>query len=158
VETALTILGKYLKNRVAHIQTENFPESAVVTSFIQNNDRILIVKRSQKVGTYRGAWSAISGYMEKAPLAQALTEIKEETGFKKNDIQLIRQGDPFSIIDESIKKKWTIHPFLFNVKNPEKLVIDWENVESRWVLPPELQNYKTVPGLTDALNKVLFTE
>jgi PncC family amidohydrolase len=158
VETALSIMEKYLKNRLANITTKKFPESDVVTSFLMNNNRILIVKRSQKVGTYRGAWSAISGYMEKAPLEQALTEIREETGFKKNDIQLIRQGDPFSIIDESIKKKWTIHPFLFSVKDPGKLVIDWENIESRWVLPVEIQNYNTVPGLTDALDKVLVTE
>lgn len=42
-------------------------EAAVVTCFLlrraRDGDRILILRRSQRVGTYRGRWAGVSAYI-----------------------------------------------------------------------------------------------
>ncbi len=49
----------------------------IVTSFIKDEQKILILKRSDKVKTMKGLWAGISGIIEKneTPLARAKIEI-----------------------------------------------------------------------------------
>jgi PncC family amidohydrolase len=152
VESALALLERYLVNKLGKDKLE---VKNVVTCFIRNNDKILIVKRSNKVGTYQGFWSGISGYLEKEPLSQAYTEIKEETFLDPDDIKLIRKGIPFELFDKKLNRKWIIHPFLFDTSSTEKIKIDWENIEKRWIEPAQIKDFDTVPGLEHALNNVI---
>lgn len=122
----------------------------VVTAFLRHHGRILVVRRSAAVGTYHGRWSGISGYLEATPLEQAFTEIREETGLATADVELRAQGEPISITDPDLGVRWTVHPFLFEVYAPEKIRLDWENLEMRWVDPEELSRLETVPALADA--------
>ncbi|HEO64387.1 MAG TPA: hypothetical protein ENI73_00810, partial [Spirochaetes bacterium] len=65
----------------------------VVTSFLLYDQKILILKRSQKVGSQRGKWAGVSGYLEgNEPLNQAYKEIREETSLGEKDIILIKEG------------------------------------------------------------------
>ena len=123
----------------------------MVTAFLRHHHRILIVRRSNKVGTYHGRWSAISGYLETIPLEQALTEIREETGLTQAEIQLVQAGDIIEADDHSLGIHWIIHPFLFDVEDPDHIQLDWENIAYRWVEPMELKSYTTVPSLEKAL-------
>ena len=52
----------------------------IVTSFIKDNDKFLILKRSNKVKTMKGLWAGISGIIEnnEEPLNRAKIEIFEE--------------------------------------------------------------------------------
>jgi nicotinamide-nucleotide amidase len=127
----------------------------VVTSFLQYHGKVLILRRSDRVGTYRGRWAGVSGYVEKSPDEQALIEIKEETGLEIKDIELIARGDAVTVRDDRLKTRWIVHPFLFSVRNPDKIKLDWEHRESKWVLPQELADYDTVPALKEALDKVM---
>ena len=54
----------------------------IVTSFIRDNDKLLILKRSQKVKSMKGLWAGISGIIEsnETPLRRAKVEIFEEVG------------------------------------------------------------------------------
>lgn len=122
----------------------------VITAFLRHRDRILLVRRSAAVGTYRGRWSGISGYLETTPLEQALTEIREETGLAPAEVELRAQGEPISVVDPELGVRWTVHPFLFEVRAPEKIRLDWENLEMRWVDPEELSRLETVPALAEA--------
>jgi len=133
-----------------------FLEKKVVTCFLKSGEKILLVKRSEKVGTYRGKWSGISGYLEmENPDEQAYKEIKEETNLSKTDIELVRKGDSIEVLDEDKKIKWIVYPYLFEVKSPEKIRLDWENTEMKWIKPNEIIFYQTVPKLREALEKVL---
>lgn len=131
-----------------------------MTCFLRRTDaqgeaRVLIVRRSTRVGTYRGRWSAISGYLEaETPLDQALTEIREETGLSAEDVTLVRAGEPLPVDDEESGLSWLIFPFLFDVASGRNVALDWENVEARWAAPEELSAYDTVPALEDALRRV----
>jgi 8-oxo-dGTP diphosphatase len=129
-------------------------EKHVVTCFIKRDDgKVLIMRRSEKVGTYRGKWGGVAGYLEDEPLKQAFKEIEEETGLKKEDVELIKKGKPIEVIDENLGRKWIVHPFLFYAKNPQ-IRIDWEHTEVKWINPDEMADLPTVPGLYDAWKSV----
>ena len=154
-EMALSLLKEYLTKCISKVTDSALEEKHVVTCFLEHGKRILILRRSQKVGTYRGSWAGVSGYMERSDTEQAFTEISEETELYKNDLKLIKKGEPLEVIDRSLNRKWIVHPFLFHVKAPEKIRIDWEHTEAKWIKPQELTNYKTVPGLKKALARVI---
>ncbi len=129
-------------------------EQPVVTCFVESSGKVLILRRSDRVGTYRGKWSAVSGYLENEPEKQAFIEIDEETGLRGRQLLLVRRGDVLTVDDAGLGIRWLIHPFLFHVEDPRRVSLDWENVESLWVEPGEIGQYDTVPGLEEALERV----
>jgi len=112
------------------------------------------LRRSQQVGSYQGRWAGVSGYIEAAADEQALAEIKEETSLGKEDLKLIKKGKPLPIKDEALGIKWVVHPYLFHIKDRDKIKIDWEHKEARWIKPNEIGNYQTVPRLKETLARV----
>jgi translation initiation factor 2B subunit (eIF-2B alpha/beta/delta family)/8-oxo-dGTP pyrophosphatase MutT (NUDIX family) len=127
----------------------------VVTSFIQVSGKILLLRRSSKVGTYRGKWAAVSGYLEgnEDPAQRALIEIREETGLTSAQVKLVRVGGPLSAYDETVDMAWVVHPFLFEARE-STVHLDWENTEFQWVRPDALREYETVPKLREAFDRV----
>lgn len=126
----------------------------VVTCFLQRSGesegmRILIVRRSERVGSYRGKWAGVSGFVEPGvtPEEQAFTEIREETALQPDQVKLLRRGAVVEHLDQELRRHFYIHPFLFAVLMPEAIQTDWEAVEMRWISPDELQQYATVPRL-----------
>ena len=130
----------------------------VVTCLLEDNGKILILKRSLKVRTYKGLWGGVAGYVEEGetPLETAIKEINEEVGLEKEDVKLIRRIDPVKFTDfyEGEKYNWTIFPFLFSVDKKDKIKIDWEHSEFRWIIPLEIVNYDTVPHLKEIVLKI----
>ena len=153
-EMALNLLIEHLQTCLSKITDSTLEEKHVVTCFLEHGGKILILRRSSKVGTYQRSWAGVSGYMETTDIRQAFTEISEETELYKNDLKLIKKGEPLEVIDRSLNRKWIVHPFLFHVKAPEKIKLDWEHTEVKWIKPRELAKYKTVPGLDKALARV----
>ena len=114
------------------------------------------MRRSEQVGTYRGRWAGVSGYIEKTADEQALIEIEEETSLRREDLELIKQGKPLSIKDEKLGIKWVVHPYLFHIKDRDKIKIDWEHKEMKWIKAKDIDNYETVPMLKETLARVLY--
>ena len=154
-EMALTLLKEYLQNRLSEVTDSTLEEKHVVTCFLEHGGKILILRRSSRVGTYRRSWAGVSGYVETNDIDQAFTEISEETELYKKDLKLIKKGKPLEVIDKNLNLKWIVHPFLFHVKAPEKIKTDWEHTEVKWIKPVELKKYETVPGLAKALARVI---
>ena len=128
----------------------------IVTSFIKDDDKILILKRSNKVKSMKCLWAGVSGIIEKhdtTPLDRAKTEIFEETGINENEIELLKSVEQIKIESEQYKDHtWNIFPFLFKANNP-KIKLNWENSDYDWIKPNQIKNYKTVPEL----DKILFS-
>jgi len=124
----------------------------VITAIVRNRGHILIVRRSQKVGTFRGRWSAISGHIEgrEDPKHRAIVEVREETGLRA--IVFRSAGEP--VLARDGETMYIVHPFLFDAPS-RRVRLDWENVEHRWIRPEELNHFETVPRLTDVVAAVL---
>ena len=128
----------------------------VVTVFLTHRSKILVLKRSREVGTYKGHWAGVSGYLESEdPLKQAYSEMAEEVGLSKQDVTLVKAGNPLEIVDAAQNRAWRVHPFLFSVHEPDKIRLDWENIEMRWILPAEIVGLHTVPALKETLDRVI---
>lgn len=147
-------LEEYFFSGASTSKPRHLARKHVVTCFLENRGRILLLKRSEKVGTYRGKWGAVAGYVEEGetPREAAEKEILEETGIR--DFEMVAEGRPHEFRDESIGVVWVIHPFRFRVKT-RKVKIDWEHVEARWVRPEEIRRMDTVPHLWESWLAVL---
>ena len=132
----------------------------VVTCFLLRRDRgrdeTLLARRSERVRTYRGAWGAISGYLEAdvTPLEQAYQEIREETGLQREDVSLLRAGAELAFRDEAIAQSWVVHPFLLLALRPDAIQHDWEAQEFAWTPVERVRELPTVPQLAEALARV----
>ena len=131
----------------------------VVTCFLlrrgEDTDEVLLLRRSGRVGTYRGRWAGVSGHLEAEPaLEQAYREVEEEVGLRRGDVRMLAEGEPLIVVDEAIDTRWTVHPLLFEVVRQEDVRLDWEHTESRWVRPEEVSGMETVPELAEALARV----
>jgi ADP-ribose pyrophosphatase YjhB (NUDIX family) len=129
-------------------------EKQVVTCFLESENEILILRRSGQVGSYQGKWAGVSGYIETSADEQALIEIEEETSLSREDVELIKRGRPLPIEDKRLGVRWVVHPYLFHIKDRDKVKIDWEHKEARWIKREEIGNFDTVPKLKETLARV----
>lgn len=129
----------------------------IVTVFLTQNYKYLILKRSDKVKTMKNLWAGISGIIEgnEDPLYRAKREILEETGIPDNKISLLKSSPEIRIgSPQYANHEWLVFPFLFSVQNPT-ITLNWENQEYRWITQSEINQYKTVPSLDRVLVSLL---
>ena len=129
----------------------------IVTSFIKDDEQLLILKRSNKVKTMKGLWAGVSGIIEndEEPLKRAKIEIFEEAGITEEKIKLIKAVEEMKVNSPQYENhEWEIFPFLFETKNPT-IKLNWENSEFKWINVDELENYETVPNLQKVLLSLL---
>ena len=121
-------------------------EVPVVTAFLERSDgAILLLERSEKVGSFRGRWAGVSGFLEDpTPLDQVYREIREETGLKASDLLLAAAGPPALARDGM--RVFVIYPFRFRAERTE-VRLDWEHTRAEWVAPVEIRRRPTVPKL-----------
>lgn len=119
-------------------------ERHVVTNIIENKGRILLLQRSNSVGSYRGQWAGISGFIEPGESDEdaARRELEEETNLRS--VKLSRRLEPQCFRDGDVI--WCVHAFLFRVKD-RSIRLDWEHQAYEWVAPEDVSKYPTVPGL-----------
>jgi len=130
----------------------------VVTCILENKGEILILRRSEEVGTYKELWGGVAGFVEEGeePYETALKEIKEEVGLEKEDMLSVKKADAVKFTDLYGDKlyDWIVYPFLFHIKERDKIQIDWEHTEFRWINPLELKVYDTVPRFKEIVSKI----
>jgi len=124
----------------------------VVSCFLRHGEDLLVLKRSDKVGSFQGHWAAVSGFIEdgETPDVTARKEVREELSLE--DPELVTAGAAVSVREGATI--WTIHPFLFRARDRE-VQLDWEHTEYRWVLPSQLAEMRTVPGLERVYRSLL---
>ena len=127
----------------------------VVTCVIKCNTKILLLKRSNRVGTFKNKWACVSGYVEEGEdaLDRAFQEIEEEAQLPRENITFKKRGEPLIFFDEIEGHTWRVFPFLFYIKT-KKITLDWEHTEYAWVRLKDLGNYDTVPKLKEAIHSL----
>ncbi|WP_266074864.1 NUDIX domain-containing protein [Haladaptatus caseinilyticus] len=130
-------------------------ETHVVTCFLRNRGDVLLLRRSDEVGSYAGKWGGVAGHAEGNPDSLAREEIDEETGLL-DACTFVRAGDPFDVEDESLGKRWVVHPYLFDCAS-RAVESDWESTEVEWASPTEILRREVVPELWTSYGHVAPT-
>jgi ADP-ribose pyrophosphatase YjhB (NUDIX family) len=148
-------LPKFPDGRINYSNSDAAP---VITVFVKYDDKILLMKRSDKVSTYRGKWNPVAGYLDESkPIREkVLEEMREEIGVKENSIESIRIGKSYELTDTEINKTWITFPVLVELKNKPDIKLDWEHTEYRWIKPEELKNFDTIPKLVKSWENVSY--
>ena len=134
------------------VEAPDLVERPVVTAFLEREGRILVVRRSEKVGSFRGKWSGVSGFLEGPdPEAHARREVEEETGI--TNVQFLAAGPV--VWGRGDNTVYAIHPFRFSAPRGD-VRLDWENVEYRWIGPEEMGGLDAVPNLLAAYRATLM--
>lgn len=130
-------------------------EHAVVTAFLRHGTVVLLVRRSDEVGSYAGRWGGVSGYAEGTPNEAVQWEIAEETGLG-DAVELVASADPLAVEDDERDTRWLVHPFLFDCESttvePNEEIAEYE-----WVQPPAILERETVPRLWETYEAVAPT-
>ncbi len=133
--------------------------SVVTCVLLDENKNILILKRSDKVRTYKGFWSGVSGYIEEGeePVDTAFKEIREETGLNDINVELIKTVNPikFTSFYKGEKYDWKVYPFLFKVLKKSKIQTDWENISYKWIKLSDIDKFEVVPHFKKVLLNLL---
>lgn len=147
-------LPKFPDGRINYSNSNIAP---VVTVFVKYKDKILLLKRSDRVRMYQGKWFAVAGHLDelKSLHKKAMEELQEEAGIKKNNILSIHIGKPYRFTDVDVNNTWIIHPVLVKLKNRPSIKLDWEHTEYKWIKPEELKNFDIIPKLDKSLKRVL---
>jgi len=121
-------------------------EVRVVTALLERDDgRILLLERSNRVGSFQGRWAGVSGYLEDpTPLDQVYREVGEELGLGRDSLRLAAEGVPILARDGA--RVFVVYPFRFRALSTE-IRLDWEHVRAEWVDPSEIRRRPTVPKL-----------
>ena len=112
------------------------------------------------MGSDRGLWHCITGYRPPAqsPLAQAITEIAEETAIAARELTLCRRCE---ILEHGADgRRWWIHAFHFET-DTTAIRLNWEHDASRWTSLGGLSGLQTVPWfghLLETLHIATFIE
>ncbi|AEM58301.1 initiation factor 2B [Haloarcula hispanica N601] len=130
----------------------------VVTCFLRSDGEVLLLRRSDAVGSYQGQWSGVAGHVaddagrDRDPETAARAEIDEETGLA-DAVTLVRQGDSFRVADDDRGVRWVVHPFLFDCA-ARTVATNEETTETAWVHPPDILVRETVPRLWTSWDRV----
>ena len=80
--------------------------------------------------------------------------MEEEAGLTREEVSLLRAGEPLAVVDAEAGRRWIVHPFLLEVGPDAGVRVDSERAEVRWVRPEEVFAFETVPQLAEALTRV----
>ena len=129
------------------VEVPGVVERPVVTAFLRNRGRILVLRRGRTASTFSGRWSGVSGIIEASerPLTRARKEILEETGISGARFQA--RGPIVYVRDGSTA--FAVHPYLFDVPT-RRVRLDAENEKFRWIRPEDFAGLSTVPNLREA--------
>lgn len=151
------LYGKLPKFPDGRMDFSGSDTATVVTIFVLHKGRLLLLRRSDKVSSYRGKWHIIGGYLDDLqPLrSKVLEELREEASIAEKDIGSIDVKDVYTYTDASIRKTWITQVVVVHLKSLPEIKIDWEHTEYRWISPGELESYDVIYNLPKIMKMAL---
>ena len=141
-------MKKYIfKAKAGQTDYTNIRWAPVINCILKYKNKILVVQRNEKLNFYPGYWNGISGFLDdqRDLIEKVSDELNEELGIPKNKIKKIRLGEIFDQNEPKYKKTWIVHPVLVNVST-DKVTIDWEARNYKWLKLKEVKKLKLLPG------------
>jgi 8-oxo-dGTP pyrophosphatase MutT (NUDIX family) len=132
-------------------------ELPVLVCFVECQGKILLLKRSSKVRSYRGKWCGVAGYIDQARPVEDIVyaELKSELGLSPQDVDSMSLGQAYDFADPALNRRWRIHPMFVRLKGTPQIEIDWEHTDFEWILPEDLDAYDTVPMLEESMRRAI---
>lgn len=139
------------------INYKNSSRALVINCFVKFKNKVLLLKRSDKVAAYKNKWNCVGGYLDE-PISvedKAKEEINEELGIEENNILSIYVAPMITIEDKEIMRTWLTFPVLVILKSKPVIKLDWEHIDYRWIRPTEITQYDIILDLDKVLYKLL---
>ena len=146
-------LPRFPDGRIDYTNADKAPG---LSCFIKYEDKILLLKRSDKVMAYKGQWFCLGGFIDepKSIRQKVLEELHEELGLSENDVKNIKTAPSYTYQDSSAKKSWILYPVIVELNNQPEIKLDWEHTAYKWVKKEELASFDLPSTLREALKKV----
>ena len=143
------------KPRRGQIDYTNVQWAPVINCVVTCKGKILIVRRNKKSNFYPGYWNGVPGFLDdKRGLEEKVRdELQEELGISGRSIHKIKLGEIFHQDAPKYKKTWIVHLVLVKVAT-QKVALDWESENYKWVSLKEVRQYKLLPGFDEVLDKL----
>ena len=127
----------------------------VINCVVKYRDKILLVQRSKFLNYYAGYWNGISGFLDdqKSLKEKVIEELKEELGVSEKRIKRISFGIVFDQDAPKYKKTWIVHPVLIELKD-DKIKLDWEAENYKWLKLKEIKKLRLLPGFDEVLKNL----
>lgn len=151
--------GREGKSNNMEIQKKDRKFFVAVKAIIFNaneNNKFLIIKRSDKVRTDNFMWDFPGGRLEfsEKPLEALEREIREETGL--TDVVI---GDPINLWTFMKDEQTQIIGVTYLCKNSsQEVILSDEHLEYRWISKEEVPNYNICEGMVNDMKKWNWNE
>lgn len=144
------------KPKPGQVDYTNVRWAPVINCVVQHQGKILLVQRSAERRFYPEYWGTVDGFLDDhLDLEQKVKdELREEIGITEKDIVSIRLGQIFLQDAPQHRKTWIVHPVLVEVKT-DRVTLDWEAQDYRWVSFEEVKNFKLLPGQEKVFERLL---
>ena len=146
---------KKFKAKAGQVDFTNIRYAPVINCVLRYKDKILVVQRSKTLNFYPSYWNGISGFLDdnKSVFEKVRGELNEELGIPKSKISKITVGQIFDQEAPKYNKTWIVHPILVEIKT-DKIKIDWEAQDYKWLKAEEVKKLKLLPGFDEVLKRV----
>ncbi len=136
-------------------------EAPVLTVFVMYKNKLLLLKRSNRVRTYQGKWNTVAGYLDDyhQTLKEKIhEELREETGITPTSIRDYTYGSRYQFTDNKSKKTWIVFPAKVILSEKPSIELDWEHTKYQWIKAEDISSFDTVPNLRKSLSSILPRE
>jgi 8-oxo-dGTP pyrophosphatase MutT (NUDIX family) len=145
------------KAKSGQIDYTNARWAPVINCVVKYKNKILLVQRSGGLKFYPHYWNGISGFLDdhKSIKEKVYEEFSEELGIPKNKIKKIKVVDVFDVDAPKYKKTWIVHSVLVEI-NTDKIKLDWEARNYRWLTIAQAKKLKLLPVFAKMLERSSF--
>ncbi len=142
--------------KLGQVDFTNVRWCPVLNCVVMYEKKILLVQRSKEMRLYPEYWNGISGFLDdqKSLEQKVYEELKEELGISKKNIISIQLANILNQDAPKYKKTWIVHPVLVKVSS-DKIKLDWESQNYKWIRPNEAKKLKLLPGFAETLKEAL---
>ncbi|MFP4005427.1 MAG: NUDIX domain-containing protein [Candidatus Hadarchaeia archaeon] len=133
-------LPKFDDGRINYTDAEKAP---VVVIFMKYENEILIMKRSQNVGTHPGKWGLVAGYLDelKSVIGKGLEEISEETGIEEDKIEVMERKGKLKWFSDEAETTYISYILLVKLNDKPEIKLSWEHEDYKWIDIEEADKY-----------------
>lgn len=121
------------------------PTKIIAGVFVNKENKILILKRTEKRRSFPGKWNFLSAIIEKGetPKDCLIRETTEEIG--DIEYEIVRQGEAW--VDKYKEGDFLVYPFLCKFKKGKIKLDRREHDALKWISVSDLDKYDHIPGM-----------